>query len=142
MVGPSVGTAKARPVNRAQRDKRVDIEIDAPAHNISGPNGWVTQRCALGEVGLRRHCMLNSSPRASKPLHLSPGEDGEEVSATSETLCEALHIIERGMAGPLLACRRRRARTFKEGGLRQNKNSDRAGIFCPTLQSHPHWTRW
>ena len=27
MVGPSVGTAKASPVNRAQRDKRVGIEI-------------------------------------------------------------------------------------------------------------------
>jgi hypothetical protein len=34
MVGPIVGTAKASPVNRAQRDSRVDIEIDPPAHNI------------------------------------------------------------------------------------------------------------
>src|SRR5215467_13773419 len=34
-----------------------------------------------------------------------PGGDGGGVSATSKTLCEAVHIIERGMAGPLLACR-------------------------------------
>jgi hypothetical protein len=39
MVGTSVDTAKASAVNKAQRDRR--IEIDAPAHNISGPNGWV-----------------------------------------------------------------------------------------------------
>jgi hypothetical protein len=34
-------------------------------------------------------------------------------------------------------------RTFKESGLRQNKNPDRAGIFRSTLQSQeaPHWTR-
>jgi hypothetical protein len=37
MVGPSVGTAKASPVNSAQCDRRVHIEIDPPAHNISGP---------------------------------------------------------------------------------------------------------
>jgi len=41
MDGPSVGTAKASPVNRAQCDRRGDIEIDPPAHNIPGPNGWV-----------------------------------------------------------------------------------------------------
>jgi len=52
MVGPSVGTAKASPVNRAQRNRHVDIEIDSPAHNISGPNGWVTQRRALGAAWL------------------------------------------------------------------------------------------
>src|SRR5215472_16688645 len=52
-----------------------------------------------------------NSPRIETP---PSGEDGGGVSATSETLCEAVHIIERGMAGPLLACRRRRARTFKE----------------------------
>jgi len=40
-VGASVGTAKASPVNKAQCDRRVDTEIDPPAHNISGPNGWV-----------------------------------------------------------------------------------------------------
>jgi hypothetical protein len=28
-------------VNKAQCDRRGDIEIDPPAHNISGPNGWV-----------------------------------------------------------------------------------------------------
>ena len=44
--------------------------------------------------------------------------------------------IERGMTGSLLACRSIRARTFKEGRLRQNKSPDRAGISCPTLQSH------
>src|SRR5262252_8006911 len=49
-----------------------------------------------------------NSPRIETPPSLPPGEDGEGVSATSETLCEAVHIIERGMAGPLLACRRRR----------------------------------
>src|SRR5215813_7315388 len=49
--------------------------------------------------------------------------------------------IERGMTGSLLACRSIRARTFKEGGLRQNKNPDRAGIFCPTLQSHEAFGR-
>src|SRR5215813_7700455 len=54
-----------------------------------------------------------NSPRIETPPSL-PREDGRGVSATSETLCEAVHIIERGMAGPLLACRRRRARTFKE----------------------------
>ena len=34
-------------------------------------------------------------------------------------------------------------RTFKEGGLRQDKIPDRAGIFCPTLQPREasHWTR-
>src|SRR5262249_7053125 len=43
---------KRSPVNRTQRDRRVDIEIDPPARNISGPNGWVTQRRALGGVWL------------------------------------------------------------------------------------------
>src|SRR5215467_5164992 len=52
MDGPSVGTAKASPVNKAQCDRRGDIEIDPPAHNISGPNGWVMQRCALGAAWL------------------------------------------------------------------------------------------
>jgi len=47
MVGFSVGTAKTSPVNKAHRDRRVEIEIHPPAHNISGPNDWVTQRCAL-----------------------------------------------------------------------------------------------
>jgi hypothetical protein len=62
MVGLSVATAKASPVNRAQRDRRVDIEI--PAHNISDPNGWVTQGRARGEFGVRTHCsILSRSPR-------------------------------------------------------------------------------
>src|SRR6516165_1145020 len=35
MVGPSVGTEKTSAVNRAaRRDRRVDIEIGPPAHNI------------------------------------------------------------------------------------------------------------
>ena len=34
MVGPSGGKAKVSPVNRAQRDRHVDIEIDPLAHNI------------------------------------------------------------------------------------------------------------
>jgi hypothetical protein len=50
MVGPSVITATASPVNKVQRDRRIDIEIDPPAHNISGPNGWVKWRPALGRV--------------------------------------------------------------------------------------------
>src|SRR5262249_17655497 len=79
-------------------------------------------------------CVMNS-PRIETPPSLPRGR-WRRVAAASKTLCEAVHIIERGMAGPLLACRRRRARTFKEGGLRQNKNPDRAGIFCPTLQAH------
>jgi ABC-type uncharacterized transport system substrate-binding protein len=37
MVGPSAGTAKASPVNRVQRDRRVDIGIDLRAHNILKP---------------------------------------------------------------------------------------------------------
>src|SRR5215469_9182278 len=37
MVGPSGGTAKVSPVNRAQRDRHVDIEIDPLAHNILKP---------------------------------------------------------------------------------------------------------
>src|SRR5262249_49606398 len=44
--------SKSKPANRAQRDRHVDIEIDLLAHNISGPNGWVTQRCALGGAWL------------------------------------------------------------------------------------------
>ena len=37
MAGPGVGTAKASPINRAQRDRYVDIGIDLPAHSILGP---------------------------------------------------------------------------------------------------------
>jgi hypothetical protein len=37
MVGQSAGTPKASPVNRAQRDKRVGIEIGFSVHNILKP---------------------------------------------------------------------------------------------------------
>src|SRR6516162_3023413 len=37
MAGPSVGTAKASPVNRAQPDRRVDIEFDPLPHDILKP---------------------------------------------------------------------------------------------------------
>src|SRR5262249_61291099 len=82
---------------------------------------------------------IDELPAHRNPSISPPGEDGGGVSATSEALCEAVHIIERGMAGPLLARRRRRARTFKEGRLRQNKSPDRAGFFVRrySLMKHP-----
>ena len=37
--GPNREAIARLPQERAQRNRRVDIEIDPPAHNISGPNG-------------------------------------------------------------------------------------------------------
>jgi hypothetical protein len=34
-----VDTTKTSPVNKAQRDRRIDAEMDPPAHDISAPNG-------------------------------------------------------------------------------------------------------
>src|SRR5262249_57930269 len=68
-----------------------------------------------------------------------PREDGGGVSATSETLCEAVHIIERGMAGPLLACRRRRARPLKRVACGKIKVPTEREFFVRrySLMRHP-----
>jgi hypothetical protein len=57
MVGPSVGTAKASPVNRVQRDRRVDIEFDPPAQNILKPIPLACAPSSFQQI-TRRHAWL------------------------------------------------------------------------------------
>jgi hypothetical protein len=57
MVGPSVGTAKASPINRAQRDRYVDIGIDFPAHSILEPIPFAWVPSSFQQI-TRRHAWL------------------------------------------------------------------------------------
>ena len=57
MAGPSVGTAKASPINRAQRDRCVDIGIDLPAHSILEPIPLAWVPSSFQQI-TRRHAWL------------------------------------------------------------------------------------
>src|SRR6478736_4713867 len=57
MASPSVGTAKASPINRAQRHRCVDIGIDLPAHSILEPIPLAWVPSSFQQI-TRRHAWL------------------------------------------------------------------------------------
>jgi hypothetical protein len=71
MVGPSVGTAKASPVNRVQRDRRVDIEFDPLAQNILKP---IPLACGLVHANEFDTRNVADDPSQQKQLSLQKGK--------------------------------------------------------------------
>jgi hypothetical protein len=61
MAGPSVGTAKANPINRAQRDRCADIGIDLPGHSILEPNPLAWVPSSFQQITRRHACLVHAN---------------------------------------------------------------------------------